>query len=43
MGAIKDSVLSPDLFNLYMSDMPDTESEQFWFVDDLALVHQGPN
>lgn len=42
-GLLQSSVLSPTLFNLYMGDVPHTESEQFWFADDLALVLQTPN
>jgi len=39
-GLLQGSVLSPILFNLYMSDTPSTQSVQFWFADDLALVYQ---
>ena len=39
-GLLQNSVLSPVLFNLYMSDVPATQSEQFWFADDLSLAHE---
>lgn len=42
-GLLQGSVLSPTLFNLYMSDTPQTISQQLWFADDLALVHQCSN
>lgn len=39
-GLIQGGVLSPLLFVLYLSDMPETSSRKFAFADDLALAMQ---
>jgi hypothetical protein len=39
-GLPQGSVLAPILFNLYMSDIPITVSEQFQYADDIALTFQ---
>lgn len=40
-GLPQGSVLAPLLFNLYISDMPETGSNKFAYADDLALATQG--
>lgn len=39
-GLPQGSVLSPLLFNLYVSDLPDTTSRKFGYADDLSLATQ---
>ena len=34
------SVLSPTLFNVYISDLPRTDSLRFGYADDLAIATQ---
>ena len=31
------------LFNIYISDIPKTESRQYGYADDLALLHSNKN
>ena len=33
------STLSPLLFNIYISDLPHTQSQQYGYADDLALLY----
>ena len=44
-GIPQGSVLSPLLFNVYIADLPDTNSKKYGYADDLALlkVHQDWN
>jgi hypothetical protein len=42
-GLPQGSVLSPLLFNLYTSDLPQTSSRKFIYADDLALTFQHNN
>ena len=38
-GVPQGSVLSPMLFNIYISDLPSTTSRKYGYADDLALLH----
>jgi len=33
------SVLAPLLFNIYISDLPNTVTREYAYADDLAIVH----
>ena len=37
-GVPQDSVLSPMLFNIYISDLPETTSMKYGYADDLAIL-----
>ncbi|KAI5726259.1 hypothetical protein M8J77_025912 [Diaphorina citri] len=42
-GLPQGSVLAPLLFNLYLSDIPDTKSKKFGYADDWALATRSEN
>ena len=42
-GVPQGSVLSPMLFNIYISDLPETTSRKYGYADDLALVLRHPS
>ena len=37
-GVPQGSVLSPMLFNIYISDLPETTSRKYGYADDLAIL-----
>ena len=37
------SVLSPMLFNIYISDLPETTSRKYGYADDLAILLRRPS
>ena len=42
-GVTKASVLSPMLFNIYISDLPETISRKYGYADDLAILLRHPS
>ena len=38
-GIPQDSTLLPQFFNIYISDLPHTQSQQYGYGDDLALLY----
>ena len=40
-GVPQGSVLAPLLFNLYTSDLPETQSKKYIYADDIALMISG--
>ena len=42
-GVPQDSVLSPMLFTIYISDLPDTTSRKYGYADDLAILLRRPS
>ena len=42
-GVPQRSVLAPLLFNIYISDLPNTVSRKYGYADDLAIMHADGN